>query len=280
MKKQAAKSPAIVQDVQPSAQTLSVPLAKKPVPQNIPASPSIEKHFPKPADDSPAGTTPQRRQWNFWAMYTMAGLVFVAGIGASIQTLLTNKQSEQQVLSISKQVSENTEIAAELPSEDKPANPNYVKEYKVAANLPRMIRIASIGIEARVLQVGVDKNNRMLTPANVYDAAWYTGSSRPGEVGAAVIDGHVSGPTQKGVFYRLKDLKPNDKIEIEMGNGSKLTYAVNEVKTVKSSDVDMGALLAPAAGISEGLNLITCGGKFDRTTNLFEDRVLVFSSRI
>lgn len=214
--------------------------------------------------------------------YVMAGLVFVFGLGVSIQGMLVNHQAEEQVQVLSASTAsaeKSTEEEPVVPAEEKPQTAT-VQKYTVAPDLPRFISIPAIGASGRVLQVGVNRNNALGVPSNVHDAAWYRGSNRPGEAGAMLIDGHVSGPSQKGIFYNLKKLKAGDTIEIERGDGQKFTFAVRHLETVPVANVDMAKLLVPYEPGKSGLNLITCGGKFDPKTSQFSDRVLVYAVAI
>lgn len=98
-----------------------------------------------------------------------------------------------------------------------------------------------------------------------------------GQDGATLIDGHVSGPTQPGVFKHLGDLSSGDRLEVERGDGTKLGYRVAEVEEHQFADIDMRRLLKPDGDAHQGLNLITCSGRFDRATQRYTDRTLVFA---
>lgn len=214
-------------------------------------------------------------------MYSAAAMIFVVGAITILQGITLNNQvqTQTQVLSAAtskKSTSSTTTTSDELPSEEKP-QPSAIETYTVAADLPRVISIASIDVKARVLQVGVDSDNNLMTPKSVFDTAWYTGSAKPGEMGAAVIDGHYSGMTAKGVFARVKELKDGDNITLERGDGSQLKFVVAATETVAADSVDMAKLLVSQNPSKPGLNLITCGGKYDAATRHFEDRTIVYA---
>lgn len=92
-----------------------------------------------------------------------------------------------------------------------------------------------------------------------------------------LIDGHVHGPIEPGVFADLKKLKPGDEVKIERGDGQIFTYQVVDSKTYPAESVDMGAALRSAQSGRPGLNLITCTGKLDRATNSYKERLVVFT---
>jgi sortase (surface protein transpeptidase) len=50
-------------------------------------------------------------------------------------------------------------------------------------------------------------------------AGWFTGGPMPGQLGPAVIAGHVDSRTGPAVFHRLRDLRPGDQIRVRDGAG-------------------------------------------------------------
>lgn len=212
-------------------------------------------------------------------MYVAAGFMFLAGMAVSVEGFILNNQVKQQsyVLAAKDDSSgDNSQTAAEVPSEEKPKG-DYIGAYKVAATLPRVLTIPSLSVKSRILQVGVSLNNEMLTPKNIYDSAWYNGSSKPGEAGAMVIDGHYSGPTTNGVFSKLERLKVGAQITVERGDGKVFMYGVIRVETKKVADIDMSSILVSVDTARPGLNLITCGGQYNSKTSQFSDRTIVYA---
>lgn len=155
-----------------------------------------------------------------------------------------------------------------------------IAKYKVAADLPRVISIEKLGVKARVLQMSVNSDGSMQSPVNIFDAGWYTGSVKPGQLGASIIIGHASGTTSGGVFNKLETLNAGDTISVERGDGKILRYQVVKKQTVKLSDVDMNSFIRPADGVSEGLNLMTCAGEWIKNSQTRNSRVMIFTKRI
>ena len=208
-------------------------------------------------------------------IYSMAAVVFLVGVGVALQGLLLNKKSEDQAQALASMPN----APNNMPSEEAPKDSNYVGNYKVSAALPRAITIPSIGVKARVLQVGVNNDNQMQAPGSIFDTGWYTGASKPGEMGAAIINGHFSGPTKKGVFSKINNLKQGDVIEVERGDGVVISFTVQSTEKVPADKVDMAKLLVSNDTNKPGLNLITCGGAFDARSNTFLDRTIVYATR-
>lgn len=210
----------------------------------------------------------------------MAACVFVIGLAVSLQTWLVNNTATRQVTALSKKAdTANTGDQTSAPSTTKPGNQAF-NNYVVAPDLPRYLKIAKLGVNARVMQVGVLADGALGAPANVHDAAWYTGSAKPGQAGATVLDGHVSSWKTPGVFHGLKTLLPGDKLTIVRGDGIVLTYMVVKTKTYEADKVDMQAAITPVTPGKSGLNLITCTGKVKPGTHEFDKRVIVFAEQI
>ncbi|MCA9330060.1 class F sortase [Candidatus Saccharibacteria bacterium] len=210
-------------------------------------------------------------------MVVMASLVFIAGLAVSGLGLLTNRKVISQVKAAT-QKSEETSNGG-IVEETKPTD-QQMAAYQVDPMAPRYVRIAKINVFGRVQKQGVDASGNLKAPGNVHDVGWYQNSSRPGEAGAMLLDGHVSGPTAKGVFYNIKNLVAGDELEVERGDGQKFTYKVVKSETTKAVDVDMANALTSAESSKPGLNLITCTGKFDSTTGQYEDRIIVYAVQV
>lgn len=149
---------------------------------------------------------------------------------------------------------------------------------KVAPHQPARIKIPSLGTDTFVIPLGNDKSGAMDTPKSTWLVGWYDKSSSPSdESGVTVMNGHVFGPSQKGIFYNLKQIKTNDTIEITNGDGTVYTYKV--VKTAVYKAGDIGGDLYSAISDKPGLNLVTCTGKVNKAGDGYEDRFVVFAER-
>lgn len=164
------------------------------------------------------------------------------------------------------------------PSSIKP-KPQEIADYSVPADSPKYLAIPAISIsKARVIRLGLLKDDQIAEPSNIYDTGWYEGSSKPGQLGAMFIYGHVSSWTANGLFYNLKKLKTGDKILVTRGDNQVLTYQVVTTKVYPYNDVDMAKVLAPIDSKLPGLNLMTCTGKIIKGTSEFNERLVVFTS--
>jgi LPXTG-site transpeptidase (sortase) family protein len=164
--------------------------------------------------------------------------------------------------------------------DESPVSSDKVSRHAVPADQPRYISIPGLGVEkTRVFAVGTDSNNQLEAPANISDAAWYKKSATPGAgYGAVLINGHNGGITRNGVFAKLGTLVNGDEIIIERGDGKKFTYEVVENQSMSLEEVNktgMQMMMKSADEDKEGLNLITCDGKWVPKYQQFDRRIML-----
>ena len=212
------------------------------------------------------------------------GLVFVASMFVlvtgyvSIDTILTNNSVKAETNQVA-QSSGGWAKEEEGKDETKPT-PASISGYTVAPSLPKTLHIDKLGINSRILPMSVNTDGSVQAPRNIFDAGWYNGSVKPGEIGAMFIDAHASGPTHEGLFAYLDTLVEGDEIQVEKGDGSRLTYKVVHTEVVKLSDVNMKKMLLPYGNALRGLNLMTCTGTWVESDKTYDERVLVYTEQI
>jgi LPXTG-site transpeptidase (sortase) family protein len=149
-----------------------------------------------------------------------------------------------------------------------------------ATAVPRMtpmrLVIPRINVDAKVQDVGRGKSDNMAVPSNYTDVGWYRYGPTPGEVGSAVIDGHVdNGFGMDAVFKHIKELEPGDDIFIT--NGAERThFVIEEVTTYAANEVPRDLLFTRTDAAR--LNLITCSGTWDGETKSYDERVVVYAT--
>ncbi len=205
----------------------------------------------------------------------MAVVLFSFGAFAAIASIRTDKEVKAQVKGLASTKSEDDGITDGLPSEDDA--PVDISGYSVAPDLPRFFDIEKLGVHARIRRLGVGSNNVLKAPANIFDVGWYDGSAKPGENGTVVIDGHVSGPSKRGVFYNIGTLKEGDKVTVERGDGKRINYTVTGTQVYDNDKVDMPKVMTTSVAGKPAMNFMTCTGRFNVRTNQYEQRVVVFT---
>ena len=74
---------------------------------------------------------------------------------------------------------------------------------------------------------GEQSHGQMDVPHNVKDVAWYRFGPSPGQAGSGALAAHVDLEGEgQGVFFRLRDLKAGDLIEVLYDDGSEPAFEV------------------------------------------------------
>jgi hypothetical protein len=142
---------------------------------------------------------------------------------------------------------------------------------------PRPVRILipAIGVSAPVIPLGLNRDRSMEVPASVSQTGWFRPGPEPGEIGAAVIVGHVDSKRGPGVFFHLRALRRGDRIRVVLANNRKLTFAVTSSTEVSKRRFPARLVFAPTKRPT--LRLITCGGSFDSSTGHYVNDHIVFA---
>lgn len=61
------------------------------------------------------------------------------------------------------------------------------------------------------------------------------------------------------------------------GDSKKFSYTVSKTETIPVGDVDTGKLLVSADTNKPGLYLITCAGDYDKNSDEFNSRTIVYA---
>jgi hypothetical protein len=140
---------------------------------------------------------------------------------------------------------------------------------------PTRLSIPALGVQARVVPIGVDGSGQAQVPGDVGSVGWYRFGPSPGSAGAAVLIGHVDSRVQgPGVFFELNALSPGDAVTVTMGTGRRLSFRVVARRSFRKE------LLPRAVFAREGppvLVLVTCGGSFDERARRYSDNVVVYA---
>ncbi|MDX6202683.1 MAG: hypothetical protein QOJ83_2183, partial [Frankiales bacterium] len=96
--------------------------------------------------------------------------------------------------------------------------------------MPVRVRIPAIGVDSSLMKLGLTADGALQVPPSGFPAGWYTGSPTPGEMGPAVIVGHVDWGGSLGVFGHLARLQPGDQVTVLRTDGSSAVFRVSLVE--------------------------------------------------
>ena len=139
---------------------------------------------------------------------------------------------------------------------------------------PTRLMIPAIGVDTSVVALGRNANGSAQVPSGTTYTSWYNLGPKPGQLGPAVILGHVDSYSGPGVFFRLRSLMPGDYITVRAGS-STFKFEVSKLVTYRKDHFATAAVFGPTP--DSQLRLITCGGPFDSSIGHYEDNVVVYA---
>ncbi|WP_460445225.1 class F sortase, partial [Angustibacter aerolatus] len=141
---------------------------------------------------------------------------------------------------------------------------------------PVELRIPRIGVRTSLEHLGISADGSIEVPRDPDRAGWLDVGPAPGQRGPAVIAGHVDSSTAPAVFFRLRELRPGDEVQVLLAGGRVVRFTVDEVQQYAKSRFPTADVYGPVPG--PVLRLITCGGTFDRAQGHYRDNLVVYAS--
>lgn len=145
-------------------------------------------------------------------------------------------------------------------------------------SIPTWVNIPAIGARSSLVQLGVNQDKSVQVPpvSEPLQAGWYKYGPTPGQVGPAVILGHIDGNHQEGIFWRLHEVKAGDIVQVGRQDGKALTFTVRKVDQVSKKAFPTSAVYGNTP--DSQLRLITCGGAFDASAHNYLDNIIVYAT--
>jgi LPXTG-site transpeptidase (sortase) family protein len=152
-------------------------------------------------------------------------------------------------------------------------------ERAAVGTTPLGVRIPAIGVDATSLVplAIMPATGELAAPKQFDQTGWYAAGPVPGEPGPAVIAAHVDSRAGPAVFFRLKELKPGDKVYVPRSDGVMITFNVTGVERYPKNAFPTQKVHGPTP--DRALRLITCGGSFDYAKRSYRDNIVVYAVR-
>ena len=153
-----------------------------------------------------------------------------------------------------------------------------------AASLPKSAPLSidspKIDVQSTLLSLGFGRHRGIQLPpvSTPMQAGWFSGGPVPGEIGPAVIFGHVAGDHQEGIFSRLDELVPGDLVLIKRQDGSTATFRVTHIEELSKGSFPIDAVHGDTTDAE--LRLVTCGPSFDQMSHSYRNNIIVFATLI
>lgn len=163
-----------------------------------------------------------------------------------------------------------------LPGAVRPAGPLVLP-----ASEPTGLAIPAIGVTSEIRPLGLNPDRTLQVPPLSGDsyAGWYRHSPTPGQVGPAVILGHVDSEQDgPGVFFKLGALRPRDTVAVTRADRTVAVFRVERVVRYPKARFPTAEVYGNTD--RPALRLITCGGRFDPSALSYEDNVVAYASLV
>jgi Sortase domain len=147
-----------------------------------------------------------------------------------------------------------------------------------ASSVPVSLRIPAMRVSVSLSQLGLNADKSPQVPVKYQEPGWFKLGPAPGMMGSAVILGHVDDKKGPAVFFKLGSLKAGDKVDVSLANGSVAHFAVKAVQTYLKAQFPSQKVYGPHG--YRGLQLVTCGGDFDKVTGHYLSNVVAFTSLV
>jgi hypothetical protein len=164
---------------------------------------------------------------------------------------------------------------ATVPAASVPGPVVLAEQPATGTAAPTRVRVPAIGVDSVLVGLQLDATGALAAPADDAVAGWYAGGPAPGDVGPAVVAGHVDSSRGPAVFARLRDLTAGDEVLVDRSDGTTARFTVTRVERHPKDAFPTDAVYGPTADAQ--LRLVTCGGDFDRSVRSYEDNVVVFA---
>lgn len=149
----------------------------------------------------------------------------------------------------------------------------------LSASQPNTISIPKINVKAPFeAPLGVMSSGEIEVPEGYESVAYYEYGPTPGELGPAVVLGHVDSREGPAVFFSLGQLEEGDEITIDREDGTSATFAVTKLERHAQDGFPTAEVYGdlPYAG----LRLITCTGIYDRNEFRYTHNLIVFAKLV
>jgi len=146
----------------------------------------------------------------------------------------------------------------------------------LSASPPIAISIPSLGLRTSTfVSLGLAGDGSLEVPQNFAAVGWYSEGPSPGQLGPAILAGHVDSHNGPAVFYRLGALRPGAQVSVGRKDGSTARFTVDRIQRFSKDRFPIAQVYGNVHRAE--LRLITCGGSFDQKTGHYVDNVVAFA---
>lgn len=142
---------------------------------------------------------------------------------------------------------------------------------------PVALAIPDIDVATPLVNLGLMPDRTVEVPADADQAGWFHYGPAPGRRGSSVILGHVDSEQGPGVFARLHELRPGDRLRVTRADGSVVRFIVRKTELYPIADFPARRVYG-RQGVPR-LNLVTCAGAYDADRGGYQSNLVVYTRR-
>lgn len=144
---------------------------------------------------------------------------------------------------------------------------------------PIRLVIPALQVDALIESVGKDQTGAMDIPGKVEQVAWYGLGTAPGEVGNAVIAGHLDlADGSPAVFWQIGQLQIGDEVIVYNAANVEYRFQVSGSQRYAYNQAPVEDIFG--FSLNSELNLITCAGAWDRHKRNYTSRLVVYTELV
>lgn len=153
------------------------------------------------------------------------------------------------------------------------------REIQEAVVYPTTLSIPKLNMRVAFEEpLGLNEDGTVEVPDSFETVGWYKYGPVPGELGPAVVLGHIDSKEGPAVFYDLGQLKVGDAVEIVLDDGGRKTFAVTDLKRYEQDDFPRELVYGDID--HAGLRLITCSGVYNRSSKRYSHNLVVYAALV
>ena len=126
--------------------------------------------------------------------------------------------------------------------------------------------------------LGLNDDKTVEVPDSYEKVGWYKYGVTPGEIGSAVILGHVDSFRGPAVFFNLQYLHEGDQIQVEREDGTTALFEIDRLE--RYAQDNFPATLVYGKTNDAQLRLVTCTGTFDHGMQKYSHNLVVYASLV
>ncbi|WP_375479523.1 class F sortase [uncultured Jatrophihabitans sp.] len=142
-----------------------------------------------------------------------------------------------------------------------------------AAARPVRVEIPAIDVDSTLQALALLPDGTLQPPSKWQRAGWYADGVAPGEVGPAVIAGHVDSTAGPAVFFRLTQLRRGERVYVTRRDGRRLAFVIDRVAEFPKRRFPTEYVYGATPDAQ--LRLVTCTGDFDAAKHSYVDNLVV-----